>query len=520
MTGKAREHIRFNSWGDYAEEEEISPQMKQRREQAKYNTHLSATEASYLSCLNCVQKLAVSKFLVARDGLQLLQGPPGTGKTHTICSLLKCLTLGRTDRHRTLVSAPSNKATQVVLETFMASLSPEEANRVKISLVGVEEMLPPVEAKGFSRDAFAHHFGANMATKIQRSLTLLDEILRTPGAAVDRLKSVHQEVWHVHERLAARAPQFYSKKLAAKVKPALDLLGSSLVFGSIGSNGMQVRGLLLEAVAILNGGDQSEDERDKLVLEQLNSADVIFATLSVVGRSIMARVERVNSLVVDEVAQSPEADTVVALQMMPERCLLVGDPVQLPSTMMSKAAENAGYGRSVLERLFALNHEHIMLQEQYRMHPAIQEFPSRQFYRGLLSCGGRSGSDQLATPAWCGQAAPFLGPIAFIDVAGQEAGGRGASVYNQAEVSMVAKLLMHLREVSGIDVAKKAVVITFYSAQVFKIRDALRAAKLGGVGVNTVDSFQGSESDIVILSLVRANKDAGIGFVKEYRRYV
>ena len=36
--------------------------------------------------------------------------------------------------------------------------------------------------------------------------------------------------------------------------------------------------------------------------------------------------------------------------------------------------------------------------------------------------------------------------------------------------------------------------------------------------ISTIDSFQGQEKTIVILSLVRSNDDGDIGFLKDYRR--
>jgi superfamily I DNA and/or RNA helicase len=38
------------------------------------------------------------------------------------------------------------------------------------------------------------------------------------------------------------------------------------------------------------------------------------------------------------------------------------------------------------------------------------------------------------------------------------------------------------------------------------------------VTINTVDSFQGQEADVVIISLVRSNDENEIGFLKDYRR--
>ena len=38
------------------------------------------------------------------------------------------------------------------------------------------------------------------------------------------------------------------------------------------------------------------------------------------------------------------------------------------------------------------------------------------------------------------------------------------------------------------------------------------------ITINTIDSFQGQERDIIFISLVRSNVDAAIGFLSEIRR--
>lgn len=36
--------------------------------------------------------------------------------------------------------------------------------------------------------------------------------------------------------------------------------------------------------------------------------------------------------------------------------------------------------------------------------------------------------------------------------------------------------------------------------------------------VNTIDSFQGSEKEVIIFSCVRSNKNSNLGFLTDYRR--
>jgi superfamily I DNA and/or RNA helicase len=69
--------------------------------------------------------------------------------------------------------------------------------------------------------------------------------------------------------------------------------------------------------------------------------------------------------------------------------------------------------------------------------------------------------------------------------------------------------------------ADRVRVITFYSEQVAEIKRMLVKANLSGVTVATVDSSQGSEADLVIVSFVRSKgstqKDS-IGFLSDDRR--
>ncbi len=51
--------------------------------------------------------------------------------------------------------------------------------------------------------------------------------------------------------------------------------------------------------------------------------------------------------------------------------ILVGDPKQLPPTVLSQAADVAQLSQSLFERLYRAGVAVNMLTEQYRMHPAI-----------------------------------------------------------------------------------------------------------------------------------------------------
>jgi len=66
-------------------------------------------------------------------------------------------------------------------------------------------------------------------------------------------------------------------------------------------------------------------------------------------------------------------------------------------------------------------------------------------------------------------------------------------------------------------------IISPYRAQVQYLRRLLKKKEWVRpyrqlVSVNTVDGFQGQERDIVLISLVRANDEGQIGFLRDLRR--
>ena len=91
--------------------------------------------------------------------------------------------------------------------------------------------------------------------------------------------------------------------------------------------------------------------------------------------------------------------------------LLVGDQQQLPPTVKTQQALRLGLGTSLFSRMCALGLQPHLLDMQYRMHPAISEFPSAAFYQERLRDAVKVESRQ--PPPW------FLWrdarrPVAFI----------------------------------------------------------------------------------------------------------
>lgn len=133
------------------------------------------------------------------------------------------------------------------------------------------------------------------------------------------------------------------------------------------------------------------------------------------------------------------------------------------------------------------------------MREAIAGFSGNYFYNGLLQT-----AEHLANTGI---------HISFIDTAGsgynEMQGSNGMSLQNEGELRIAQKLI----SMEPLDPFNTA-FISPYSGQVAAAKELLPIE----MRISTIDSFQGQEQEVIILSLVRSNDEADIGFLKDYRR--
>ncbi|HEY6502334.1 MAG TPA: AAA domain-containing protein, partial [Chitinophagaceae bacterium] len=205
-----------------------------------------------------------------------------------------------------------------------------------------------------------------------------------------------------------------------------------------------------------------------------------------------------NTLVMDEAGQCIEP---LAWCIFPlaEKIVLAGDHWQLPPTVLSNEAAQLGLNRSVLEAAIDTVSNVYLLNTQYRMRQAIAGFSSNYFYNGLLQTAAHLADNGIH--------------LTFIDTAGSGYNEKhdpdGVSLQNEGELNIVRQLLQR----EALDTSATA-FISPYSGQVIAAREILPAS----MRISTIDSFQGQEKEIIIVSLVRSNDDGDIGFLKDYRR--
>ncbi|KAL8483086.1 hypothetical protein ACS0TY_025947 [Phlomoides rotata] len=255
----------------------------------------------------------------------------------------------------------------------------------------------------------------------------------------------------------------------------------------------------------------------------LQKASLIFCTISSSYKLHTVDMDPFQFLVIDEAAQVKECETSIALQIRDVRhAILVGDEKQLPATISSKLSEDAGFGRSLFERLSSLGHSKHLLNVQYRMHPEISRFPNSKFYRNQIL---DAPNVQCESYKRCYLQGSMFGPFSFINVRGgrEELDEVGHSRRNMVEVSVTLKLVQKLFEAwSGTEEKLSIGLISPYAAQVAAIREKLQHKydnfERFTVKVKSIDGFQGGEEDIIIISTVRSHKGGSIGFLSSPQR--
>ena len=455
--------------------------------------------------LNASQRDAAVSFIEERgdaDRCRAVVGPPGTGKTRFAASLLARLVA---TNHRVLVCAPSNKAVCVVMEAYLRARrrrrldedDEEDDEEDNVALVGVEEALRDAATEASTMDHFIFQTCEVVARRLKETL---DAYTRGEMNAVN----VRDAGERARRRLRRRAPDF----LAGDVADALDALRRA-------DDDDDIRDAGARAVASIVRGSSRGDRVDEFASETLRRACVTFCTLASAGQSVMAALDRPDVLLVDEAAQALEPELAIAFTRHPRRALLVGDPAQLPASLTSDIARRFGHATSLMERLTKTDADGARaLNAQYRMHPEISSWPAREFYDGRVMNAPwvETRARPVGTPRW-------LPPYVFVDVAdGAERGGRGKSKTNEREAQVACDVVARIRGDNDAAKVLSIVVITFYAAQVGRLREALSARGLRDVAVRSVDSFQGSEADVVVCSAVRNNPRFNVGFLADRRR--
>jgi senataxin len=460
------------------------------------------------------------------DGFTLIQGPPGTGKTKTIVAMVGCLLTGvlrsshgavplarpgagtsngQAPSKKLLVCAPSNAAVD------------ELVLRLKAGVKTMNGTFHKIEVLRLGRSD-AINAAVKDVTLDELVKARMDAEINNSGPS-DREK-LHQEAGMLKEKIAELRPQLEAARASSDRTFIMKLQRE---FDDLKRRQAHI-GAQIDANKT-NGNTfarEVEIKRRQIQQEILDKAQVLCATLSGSGHEMFKNLNvEFETVIIDEAAQCVELSALIPLKYGCSKCILVGDPKQLPPTVLSQSAARYGYDQSLFVRMQKNHAKDVhLLDMQYRMHPEISKFPSKEFYEGLLQDGADMGT--LRSQPW--HQSLLLGPYRFFDVKGSQARGpKNQSLVNEEELKVAMQLYRRFRtDYSHVDLKGKIGIITPYKAQLFRLRQ--RFAEKYGEGIteeiefNTTDAFQGRECEIIIFSCVRASPTGGIGFMTDIRR--
>ncbi|KAG1706968.1 DNA-binding protein SMUBP-2 [Nymphon striatum] len=446
--------------------------------------------------LNDCQMEAVLFALKQKD-LAIIHGPPGTGKTTTIVEVIvQAVLCGQ----KVLACAPSNVAVDNLIERLV------EHKKIKVVRLG--------------------HPARSMKSLHKYSL---DAIISSSSYSADVVNGVRKDI---DSKLVYIFNLFLHQFLMK-----FTLLNSNFLFDSSSHLKLQLgkthnagqRKLIQQELKFLK---KELFAREKNCLKQvLQGADVILSTLtSASGDGPLKNLLNVSNnnpfdlVVVDECSQAIEVACWIALAHS-NKCILAGDHLQLPPTILCEKAAKNGLGISLMQRLLDMFKKESdlimrMLTMQYRMHSDIMTWPSNQLYNGQLkahSCVASHLVTDLEGVVGNSHTDP---PLLLIDTAGCDLHeldvAEDMSKANQGEIDLVA---MHVEILvsSGVNPSHIG-IISPYNLQVELIKIKLDNKYGNKIEIKSIDSFQGREKEVIIISFVRSNIKREVGFLTENRR--
>jgi DNA replication ATP-dependent helicase Dna2 len=223
--------------------------------------------------------------------------------------------------------------------------------------------------------------------------------------------------------------------------------------------------------------------------ETLSEAPVVAATTAACGARTL-KSQSFDVAIVDEAGQLTEPGTFLATNLA-DRFVLVGDHQQLPPVVRAENDLQQSLFQRLIERV---PDAAVMLDRQYRMSQRIQYFPSREFYDGKLRPANTGVAsqrlDELDGVDTNDLPAELSSGVSFVDPNGAATGNT-----NRAEADRVASIVGSFLA-CGVDPDDIGVIAPF-RAQVAEI-----SRRLSDVTVDTVDRFQGSSKEVIVVSFV------------------
>lgn len=541
----------------------------------KYDIHVSDEEFKRYDqpeknvSLNEAQRIAFQR-LIANGPLSLLQGPPGTGKTEFIAAFVHYLFDVQKVRNILLVSQ-SHEAVNTAAERIR-----KHCQRLGTDLQLVRFSNREIADSEILEDVFSPNLVGQKRAQLNvnkignicqlgRSMGLPEDYLRKRtelafdiGVQIRRYQKI---VKSSKDQTVDEDEKRLRKKLEKSIKEQAQAMGLREL--------VEIDEILpkfiseldhkhnIQPIENIQAGkliDLTQDMLEALSNERTNydeflarSRQLVIGTCVGIGQRHIGIADNLYDwVIVDEAARSISSELAIAMQSG-TRILLVGDHKQLPP-LYSEEHKNALARRlgiskrgEELDQALGSDFERVFLSEygkqtcatlktQYRMAPAIGSLVSACFYENVLE-NGKTDNDvpniYFRLPEKIKSCVTWLDTTSLPNAYHEQ--GKSGSLSNRAEADVIIGILQDLANdetfmnsepvQNCLEKNEQAIgVICMYGEQKKLIRKKFNERSWNDdfrrlVKIDSVDSYQGKENRVIILSLTRHDKVCSTGFL-------
>ncbi len=520
------------------------------------------------NCFNEAQREAFKK-VISYGPVSLLQGPPGTGKTRFISTLMMFL-LQNVPNVKILLTSQSNEAVNNAIEKLHEQLSKyaPDTDRSIVRIGRKDKVSPLVE--WYLAQTQEGRFKNKLLRDRKDRIVLLATHLGLPEEFAESVVHVYDSLWTLYLQikndfsLTNPTKPNSSTGLARRhfLNAASALSGMDLsndmsspretfdfciqvvadTFNIINSSAIRkLRQLIEMSIEFENSLGTNDTKFTEFLIQ---SKSVVAGTLvGLGGRAVNLLKNTFDWVIVDEASRATASELAIAAQVG-RHVLLVGDHKQLPPSygdeIRNELANSLKISRSRVESLLISDFERIFtspygksagvsLTTQYRMDPEIGQMVSECFYDGILTTGRKPRVESFTRvlPPELQSSSLVWYDTSCSPKHGLENPLSTKSILNKDEATAIVNLLVTLfsnkefvSEITNQDGTSEPVgVICMYSAQKRKIREFVQLRKelvnyQELIKIDTVDSYQGKENRMIILSTVRQNMKNNAGFLR------
>ena len=457
--------------------------------------------------------------------LDLVVGPPGVGKTFLVSRLVGSI-LSCNPAARILIAAQNHDALAEMERTLRGHLANAPLDAIVVRIERPAPDLTDTRLRADARSLLSAFVPGEISPLLRSRREAVERVLRQSGSG-GAIDSEGEAILRDTEHLVLRSADVTLATANSAVIEEMVGEGQQfdwvIVEEAARASGPELVGPLLLGNRRVLIGDHHQlapfDARRKARLYTKRAAEALLSDAA---------------KIIGEVSDLPDAasDSLEALEADPElRAEALGAALRLeqPFREIAETAEetvDAVHGGPVS-----------MLTEQSRMHPAICGLVSDTFYGGRLTTVERIVNRTCPIDPTDG---PLASPVILFDLPSlSRARARafetfdGTSPSNRAEIVAVLEALERLSPAKG--TVPTLAVLSPYTAQCRLLEARLathvdsKTRQLKGFGspkgdgafVQTIDSFQGAEADLVIVSTVRNNQKVGrhaLGILGDRRR--